>query len=183
MRPSLGEGRDGSKGDTLLRWMALLLLLTVLILSAPVLGEETEVEKGSREGLQEPILIRADRMEMRRKENLALYMGHVQASQRDYRLESERLELNWEPEGNKVTRLVARGEVRLYTEEGTATAALAVLDVASKAIVMTGSPRLLRGEEMVEGDRIIYSIPDKKSTVLGGKGGRVKTRLMPGGRT
>ncbi len=183
MRPLWGKRRDGSRRDTLRRWRILLVLIAVLVLPATVRGEETGVPKGPGEGLQEPIVIRADRMEMRRQENLALYTGHVQASQGDYRLESQRLELNWEPEGKKVTKLVARGEVRLFTEEGTATAGLAVLDVASKAIVMTGSPRLLRGDEMVEGDRIIYSIPDKKSTVLGGKGGRVKTRLMPGGRT
>lgn len=183
MRPWLGEGREGSIRKTVLQWIASAAVLTGLILPGPVLSEEMDVQQGSREELQEPILIRADRMEMRRQENLALYTGHVQASQRDYRLEAQRLELNWEPEGKKVTKLVARGEVRLYTDEGTATAGMAVLDVASKAIVMTGFPRLLRGDEMVEGDRIIYSIPDKKSTVLGGKGGRVKTRLMPGGRT
>jgi len=162
--------------------MVTMVIFAAMLSPVEALGEDIEGETGSTDRQQDPILIRADRMEMRRQENLALYTGHVQASQRDYRLESRRLELEWEPERNKVTRLVARGEVKLFTEEGTATAGLAVLDVASKAIVMTGSPRLLRGEELVEGDRIIYSIPDKKSTVLGGKGGRVKTRLVPGSR-
>jgi|YNPNPStandDraft_1061719.scaffolds.fasta_scaffold05746_3 lipopolysaccharide export system protein LptA len=162
--------------------MVMMVVFAAMLSAVEAFGEEGKEDTGSMDRQQDPILIRADRMEMRRQENLALYTGHVQASQRDYRLESRRLELEWEPERNKVTRLVARGEVKLFTEEGTATAGLAVLDVASKAIVMTGSPRLLRGEELVEGDRIIYSIPDKKSTVLGGKGGRVKTRLVPGSR-
>jgi lipopolysaccharide export system protein LptA len=146
-------------------------------------GQERSWNIDKKRLQQEPIEIRARQLELRRKENLAFYTGDVLASQRDYSLKSQRLELRWDPETKKVASLIARGGVRLETVDGrVATAGEAVLDVASQSIVLSESPRMIQGGESVEGDRIIYSIAERKSTVLGGRGGQVKTWVMPGGK-
>jgi lipopolysaccharide export system protein LptA len=138
-------------------------------------------QKG-RGGPDEPIEIRAERMELRKKEDLAVYSGNVVVTQAEYRMRSQELEVRWDAETKKIHLLVARGEVRLDMEDASATCGRAILDVSTRSVEMRESPKMVQGGEHVEGDRIVYSIGDRKSTVLGGQGGRVRTLVVPGAR-
>lgn len=131
---------------------------------------------------QFPMEIRAGRMELRRQDNLILYTENVVVQQLDYRMESRELEVRWDPKTRKIKQLVARGSVRVQTEDAQATCGLALLDVAGQSLEMRESPRMVQEGEHVEGERILYFFTERKSTVLGGKTGRVRTRVVPGGK-
>jgi lipopolysaccharide export system protein LptA len=163
-------------------WRSMGLGLLLLCIPTGAGGVEPGRWQQRKEATREPVEIRADSMELRRQENVALYTGNVLVTQPDYTLRSQLLEVRWDPETQKIHQLVARGSVHFQTEDARATCGVAVLDVANQALEMRDSPRLVQGGESMEGDRIIYSIPEKRSTVLGGQGGRVKTYVVPGGR-
>jgi lipopolysaccharide transport protein LptA len=127
----------------------------------------------------DPIEIRADRLEFRRQEHVAVYQGDVTASQEDYVLRCRRLEVIWNPQTKKIARVIAKEAVELQTGRGTATSGQAVLDIAAQTITLTDSPRLVHGKESVEGGTIIYSITQRKSTVLADKDQRVRSRVLP----
>ena len=159
------------------------ILLGLLLYPTRGNGEDRTWSIDKRRLQQEPIEISARQLELRRKDNIAFYSGDVLATQGDYTLRSQRLEMRWDPETGKVSTFTARDGVRLETGDGrVATAGEAVVDLASQSIVMSQSPRMIQAGESVEGDRIIYSIAERKSTVLGGKGGQVKTWVIPGGK-
>lgn len=139
--------------------------------------------RGRRSSLeQEPVEIRADRMELRRQENLILYTGNVLVKQSDYKMESQELEVRWDPDTRKIKQLVAKGSVRVETEDARASCGLAIMDVAGQAVEMRESPKMTQGGEYVEGERILYSLAERRSTVLGGRSGRVRTLVVPGGK-
>lgn len=160
------------------------LILGMVVVLIPSWSAALDPRKweGRKKAPAEPIEIRADRMELRRQENVAIYSGRVRASEQDYVIRSERLEVRWDPATQKISELVAEGDVQLETEDARGTCGTASLDVATKAVTMRDAPRLVQGGEFVEGDSIVYAIAERKSTVLGGKGGRVRTLVIPGGR-
>jgi lipopolysaccharide export system protein LptA len=157
------------------------MILWILFLPNDALAEAQPSRGRKASRSQDPLEIQANRLEYRRKEHLTLYSGDVVAKQQEYRLRCKRLEVHWNPHSGKIARVIARGDVKLRTPESLATSGVALLDLPSKAIILSESPRLVSGEESVEGQRIIYSISERKSTVLGGRGKRVRSRLIPGG--
>lgn len=139
--------------------------------------------KQRRPSLEEqPVQIRADRMELRRQDNLILYTGNVSVIQPQYRLDSDLLEVRWDPDSRKIRYLVAKGKVRMEAEDAKASCGVAVLDVEAQSVEMYDSPKMRQGGEHVEGERIVYLLNEKRSTVLGGRGGRVRTLVIPGGK-
>lgn len=130
----------------------------------------------------EPVQIRADKMELRRQDNLILYTGNVSVTQPQYKMDSDLLEVRWDPETRKIRHLVAKGKVRMEAEDAKASCGLAILDVAAQSVEMQESPKMVQGGEHVEGEKILYLLNERRSTVLGGRSGRVKTLVIPGGK-
>lgn len=175
---------SGSACQVLCKGITVAALLSVAMFLASVecgRGEESDQLEEQLLRLRNPVEIRSQRLELRRPQSVAVYSGQVLAFQEEYQLSCDRLEIHWNPETKKISQLIARGQVRLETDEGFLTSGMGVLDLTSKTIVLTESPQLFRGKESVEGERIIYSIPERKSTVIGGKERRVKSRIVPGG--
>ncbi len=168
-------------------WMSWKTGLLVCLLSGLCVSEAPALDpaqwKQKEASLKEqPVRIRADRMELRRQQNVIIYSGNVSVTQPQYKMDSDVLEVGWDPETRKIRHLVARGKVRMESEDAKASCGLAILDVSTQSLEMQGSPRMVQGGEHVEGEKIIYSFTDRKSTVLGGKSGRVRTLVIPGGK-
>jgi len=130
----------------------------------------------------QPVQIRADKMELRRQDNLILYTGNVSVTQPQYKMDSDLLEVRWDPETRKIKHLVAKGKVRMEAEDAKASCGVAILDVGAQSVEMHESPKMIQGGEHVEGEKIVYFLNEKRSTVLGGRGGRVRTLVIPGGK-
>jgi lipopolysaccharide export system protein LptA len=60
-----------------------------------------------------------------------------------------------------------------------ATGSKAVFYQAEERIVLSGSPKVIDGENSVQGDEITLYLNDKRSVVTGGAGGRVNAVFTP----
>lgn len=143
--------------------------------------DTSQWEKKDKEMVQSPTLVTADSMELRIEESLIRYRGNVRVSQPRYILNAQEMELRWDPETKKIKQLWAKGKVNMETEDAKGSCGLAMVDLEREIVEMMENPKMIQGGEHVEGDRILYSIKERRSTVLGGKGGRVRTVVIPGG--
>ncbi len=138
-------------------------------------------DKREKELAENPTVVTAESMEIRIQESLVRYRGNVRVRQPRYLLDAQEMELKWDPETGKVKQLLAKGQVRMETEDATGSCGLALVDLEKEIVEMTEHPRMVQGGEHVEGEKIVYSIRARRSTVLGGKERRVRTLVVPGG--
>lgn len=156
--------------------------LIFVLLSWKVWGfDQGQWKEMARSMETQPTEVRSDSMEVRKQENLLRYKGNVIVSQPTYRLEAQEVELRWDPETRRIKQVLARGGVRMETEDATGRCGVAVVDVDRGVVEMRESPRMIQRGEHVEGEAVIYSLEERRSTVLGGKTGRVRTMVIPGG--
>jgi lipopolysaccharide export system protein LptA len=118
---------------------------------------------------EQPLDIRADRLELDQKARTAVFEGAVQASQADLTLTCTRLIARYDAEG-RVAALSAEGDVRVRSEALDAQAATARWDRESGELVLTGKPRVRRGVDRLAGDRIRYWPETGRVVVEGARG-------------
>ena len=104
------------------------------------------------------IEITADRLEVRQRENIALFIGSVEAVQGDMVFLADELTVFYDPEDTGATpsiaRLDARGTVQLSTPSESAESEWGIYDVARRLITLGGDVTLRRGETIIRGDRL-----------------------------
>jgi lipopolysaccharide export system protein LptA len=79
--------------------------------------------------------------------------------------------------GEKITKIVARGQVRFVQEDRLATGQEAVYYKDRDEVVLTGNPQLWRGENTLIGERIIFNLKDNKMLVESSAQKRVEAHL------
>lgn len=136
---------------------------------------------------KEPIDISADRLEVRQGENLALFVGNVEALQGDLQLTADRLVVYYETAAGAtdptIRRLDVEGSVRLQSPSEDVSAQWGVYDVDSRLVTLGGEVVLTRGDTVVEGDRLELDLDsgltrvDAATTGAGQKPGRVRGRF------
>jgi lipopolysaccharide transport protein LptA len=167
-----------------MRWSSLILLVMFASLSLPRWAwplDPAQWEKKDKELAESPTVVTAESMEIRLEESLVRYRGNVRVRQPRYFLDAQEMELRWDPQTRKIKQLLAKGKVRMETEDATGSCGLALVDLEKEIIEMTEHPKMVQGGEHVEGEKIVYSIRARRSTVLGGKERRVRTLVVPGG--
>ncbi len=101
-----------------------------------------------------PLDVRADRMELLQKKGLVRFEGHVVATQDDLTLRCTSLVARSRKDG-EVAEMTATGEVVVEAEGLRATAAKARWSKAEGTLVFTGNPRVVRGDDVLSGERIV----------------------------
>lgn len=109
-----------------------------------------------------PVDFRGDRLDARRDQGIVRLEGNVVVKHLDGVLEADRMVLHYGADGKTVERIVATGNVR-YAEPGRrARATDAVYEPAVRRLVLTGSPRIWEGDDMLAGRRIeLLREPDR----------------------
>ena len=79
--------------------------------------------------------------------------------------------------GEKISRIVARGQVRYVQEDRLATGQEAVYYKDKDELVLTGNPQIWRGENTVKGERIIFNLKDNKMHVESSPQKRVEAHM------
>ena len=130
-----------------------------------------------------PIDITADRLEVRQKDNMAIFQGNVNAKQDDLRFEADRVAVHYVSDeaatSPTVTRLDATGSVRFYSPSEKARGDWAVYDVTRKLVTIGGDVVLERDDTEIRGDRLEINLVTGVSR-FGGESqesGRVKGRF------
>ncbi|UCD70653.1 MAG: hypothetical protein JSW70_06510 [Syntrophobacterales bacterium] len=122
---------------------------------------EEQVKRNFGLGLGEssqPIRIKSDGLEWDYKGYVVTFKGNVIANQEDVTLYSDRLVMHLDGATSEVRQIVAERAVRIVQSDWRATAEKAVFHNAEKKIVLTGSPVVRQGNNVVMGEKITILI-------------------------
>ena len=131
---------------------------------------------------ENPIYIKSDQLLTDTKNRTASFSGKVTARQGDLALYADRMVVHYAAEGGNVERVECSGNVRIVQKNRTGTAGNAVYDNKLGKIVLTVSPKVYQGEDMVSGSEITYYLADQKSVVTGTPNTRVEAVIHPKGK-
>ncbi len=181
------------------RTMALVLLLAVMLGAAGVNGAPADKTQNREEF---PLRITSTRLEADQKEGLILFSGKVKADYRDATLYSEQLRVYFKPQtgaarpkaatpapgdanqgplgdlgGQKIDRIVAKGNVRLVQGDRVATGDEAIYYKDRDEVVLRGNPQLWRAENTLKGERIVFHLNTNRVVVESSPQKRVEALL------
>lgn len=119
-------------------------------------------------------VITADRLTFDYELRYGLLEDNVHVAGREMTIDADTIMLRFRAD-NQITNILATGNVSIMQGGGVVTCATSRCDVVSGVMILTGSPVLTRGQEVMKGDMI---------TVVreAGKGARVKVVKQPGGQ-
>jgi lipopolysaccharide export system protein LptA len=170
-------------------------LLSLFFISSLLLGctfsaasaAEVLQKKGFGSG-NEPIVIRSVSMEIDNKKRVVVFTGSVEAKKEDMLIRCQKMSVHYqdkgpekasENKGFKIDRIIAKGEVKIDREGGSATADEAVYYEDEEKLVLHGNPKVKQGEDYVEGSIITVFLKEDRSVVEGGGDQKVKAVLAP----
>lgn len=187
------------------RWALFLCLMPVMAWASVALSAEKPQKERDREV---PLHITAARLEADQKERAILFSGDVKAQYGDSILYAEQLWVYYQPGpgpaaptagaapappgkktedpsplgdlgGEKIDRIVARGQVRFVQEDKVATGQEAVYYKNREEVVLTGRPQVWRGENNLKGERIVVHLRTNRVTVESSAQQRVEAHIYP----
>ncbi len=160
-----------------MRKSLLLVLLCCGLWAAPLRAAEPTVPVA--EVRQDPIDISAERMEAAAEAQQISFIGQVVARQDDLTIYADTLTLYYRDRQDDIDRIEAVGGVRIVQEERVVTGEKAVYYHAEGRLVLTGSPTLHQGQDLLSGDEIIVFLHEERSIVKSRDGSRVRAVFHP----
>ncbi|MDQ0325260.1 lipopolysaccharide export system protein LptA [Rhodopseudomonas julia] len=187
-----------------LRLMALLAALCVLPFVATAQAQDFgETFSGFSSNSNDPIMVEADRLEVRDNDKVAIYSGNVKVRQAETVLETAKLTVHYSGNptdslngsgggagnggkpasnasatpGSSITRIEAEGGVLVTSENRTATGDRADFEMATDMVTLYGNVVLTEDDNVLRGEKLIVNLKTKKAQM---QGGRVQTILAPG---
>lgn len=112
-----------------------------------------------------PIHIVSDEMEIRRKENQIIFTGRVMAQQGDIQIYSDKLIANYSETAKEILSIVATGSAKVVDKDRIALCGEIFMDNVNRTITMRDNPKLWEGEDLLEGEEIIYYIDEDRFKV------------------
>jgi lipopolysaccharide export system protein LptA len=174
-------------------------LLIAALLGFGAAQAQPQASKGPPNALQgfsqnrdQPVHIDAATLEVRDKDKVATFSGHVHVRQGDTDMRCNSLVVFYDqddkdpgakgkpmqqatpgPGGNqKIKKLEARGGVIVTQKEQTATGELGIFDMATNTVTLTGNVVMTQGKNVLRGDRLVVDLANGVSRVESGKNGR-----------
>ncbi len=160
--------------------MRRILLIAGLVLAAPAASQSSGSGLASsalaRHDTKAPIDIDAARIEVRDRENLAIFSGNVEVKQARLTLDAAQMRVFYERgQGSNsnltILRLDASDGVTLTSPSERARSAYAVYDVEDRQITMIGNVVLTRGDSILRGQRLAIDLENGRSTLDGAAAG------------
>lgn len=157
------------------------LVITFLIFVASYCSAaEPEIEHDS----SQPVKITSEQLEADDQTGVFIFKGDVQAQQGDVFIYSQIMTVSYiKGETRQIDTVVAEGDVRIIQLNRVATGGKAVFYHQEGRIVLSETPRVVQGDNTVEGERIIVYLNDNRSIVEGSTKRRVKAVFIPGEET
>ena len=138
--------------------------------------------------LEQPVNISADSMEYSNNNSSAVFRGNVVARQGDLVMFAEQMEAAYAGKvGEKgakgakggIKELVATGNVKIIQGERIATGQRIVFYGDEQKIVATGNPRVWQGDNVIVGTKITVYLKQDRSVVEGSTQDRVSATIYP----
>lgn len=166
--------------------MRIAVTFCALLLAAPALGQGTSALKNH--DTRAPVDIDAARVEVRDRENQAIFTGNVHVVQGNMKLDSPTLRVFYEKRAGadpEIQRIDAQGGVTLTSPSETARGSYGVYDVNNRQITMIGDVVLNQGDSVLRGQRLVLDLETGRSSLDGasgkatpGQSGRVTGRFV-----
>jgi lipopolysaccharide export system protein LptA len=130
-------------------------------------------------GSDEPVFLKADRLEFQYDNRLLVYQGNVEIRQGQtiVRAAEVRVHLS-QGDRMEIQQVHASGNVRISQGERWATAREALFDQTKRTAILRGEAVLHDGRNEVKGDTVTVYLDQKRSVVEGGNG-RVQAVFYP----
>jgi lipopolysaccharide export system protein LptA len=136
-------------------------------------------KKGSQASSKSPITITAKEMEANAKKGWVIFKGAVKAVRDKLTIHADKLEV-FLTKDNKIDRILALGNVKVEQGKRVITSQEAEYNVKKDVIEFRGNPKAWEGENLVQGEKMLYYPKEDRSVVVGGKG-RVNAIIFPKG--
>jgi lipopolysaccharide export system protein LptA len=127
-----------------------------------------------------PVDVTADRIEVQDRADRAIFAGNVHVTQADLSLDTARLTVAYSSSGGvQIRRLDAAGGVVVRSPSETARGAFGIYDLDKRLITLIGDVQLNRGQNQVNGQRLVIDLDSGRAVIDGGppgvnqSGGRV----------
>lgn len=151
-----------------MRYLSTVLIVLCLLIPVAVVAEEPELNHDS----SLPVHVTSQRLEADDQSGYFIFEGDVQAQQGDVYIYAQKLTVHYvEGEQRQIDRVVAEKDVRIVQLQRVATGQKAVFLQQQGKVELTGDPRVVQGENVVEGEKIIVFLNDSRSIVEGGRKG------------
>ncbi|MFZ4856198.1 MAG: lipopolysaccharide transport periplasmic protein LptA [Desulfuromonadaceae bacterium] len=150
----------------------------------PVSASSAPPAAASKSRSSLPITVKSNEMNADNVANRAVFTGKVVAKQGDVTIFSDKLVVSYADKGGDVEKIEAFGTVRIVQQNRTGFSDQAVYESSTGRIVMTGSPRVVQGDDSISGKIITYYVDDEKSYVTsdGDPKARVEAVINPAAR-
>lgn len=122
------------------------LALLLLSLAAPDAGTPA---------LKNPVTIRADKLQVLNKQRQAIYTGHVVADRGTTRIRCGRMVATYS-QAQEITRIECTLGAEVEDRDRWARGDVAVYEVATGVIEMTGDPQARQGPNTMSGERVLF---------------------------
>lgn len=144
---------------------------------------EESKAKGSK-GEESPVHITADRMEADHQQKIVYFEGNVKTKRADFTMDSDDLEVfDSGQEPRQISKIVARGNVRIDQGGKIATGDRAVYFEGERKFLLTGHAKAWENMNVVAGSRMEIYLDQDKSVVLGDGKEQVEVTIFPGEKT
>ena len=154
------------------------MMLAGAAMAAPSGGPAHDADK--------PIDFTADRLDVRRDDHVAAFIGHVEVVQGDLTLNADEVKVVYRetPDDKKaggfagaVSRIDAQGHVRLASPKESATGDWGVYDVDKRIITLGGAVVLKRDGNVIRGQRLEFNLDTGRSRIDGAPGAATPDRV------
>lgn len=129
-----------------------------------------------------PVEVTADELVVERTRSLAIFRGEVEARQGSMILRADEVRVFYREDGAQdgqaVRRIEAKGHVRVSSPTETASGDTAVYDLEAGTVVMEGNVVLTRGDNVVQGERLVVDLRARTAQVEATRG-RVRALFRP----
>ena len=139
-----------------------LLLLLCLVLPAAAFAQEAAVPADTS------TVVTSDTFRLDLGQHQGVFTDNVVVTSKDFRMTAHEMTVFFaQGGGNKVERLLARGDVQIDTDGRQAKSAQAEYTVADDTLVLTGSPQMFQDKDTITGTKITLYRGSNKMEVEG----------------
>lgn len=139
-----------------------------------------EGKQKKTDGEESPIHVTADRMETDQKQKTVFFEGKVKTRREDFNMDSDELEVfDSGKEASRISKIIARGNVRLDRAGKVATGDKAIYYEGERKFLLTGNAKAWEDQNVVAGSRMEIYLDEDKSVVLGDGSEQVEVTIYP----
>ena len=181
-------------------------VFAALLCAAPAAAQQNDVPnalQGFARNRNMPVKIEAASLEVRDRDQAAMFSGNVIVQQGDTTMRSKQLVVHYDLNADKgpktttpapkpesgaavaprqIKKLEASGGVVVTTHEQTATGDNGLFEMATNTVTLSGNVIMTQGPNVLRGERLIVNLETGVSRVESGRsqGGRVQGLFVPG---